>query len=131
MKIINKIFNKFFSILDNLLLVVFILFLVFIYKVEIPVPEVNNSLSPASFTREVVAENHFRVGNNWLKKNKFGVWEMYLEGAPYERGLIYGVLAKELIETQEVHFVNQLNQFVPSRFFQHFLQISYSYLIRS
>ena len=42
---------------------------------------------------------------------------MYLEGKPYERGLIYGVLAKELMEKQEVHFVNQIKELIPSAVF--------------
>lgn len=42
---------------------------------------------------------------------------MYLEGAPYERGLIYGVLAKELMEKQEVHFVAQIKEIIPNAFF--------------
>ena len=46
---------------------------------------------------------------------------MYLEGEPYERGLKYGILAKEIIESQEESFVNQLNEMIPSQFFQKFL----------
>lgn len=73
--------------------------------------------------REKIAEDFYVLGNNYLKKNEFGIWEMYIEGAPYERGLIYGELAKELNHYQEVVFVDQIKQFIPSETFQNFLKI--------
>ena len=73
--------------------------------------------------RQKVGENHYVLGNNWLKKNEYGIWEMYIEGAPYERGLIYGELAKELIQKQEEIFVGQINNFVPSQTWQQFLRL--------
>lgn len=73
-------------------------------------------------TRTQVAKDHYKVGNNYLKKNEFGIWEMYLEGNAYERGLIYGVLAKELVQRQEDIFVGQIERFVPNRFWQQFLR---------
>ena len=73
--------------------------------------------------REKVGENHFVLGDNWLKKNEQGIWEMYIEGAPYERGLIYGELAKELIQKQETIFVGQIDKFVPSKGWQRVLQL--------
>lgn len=73
--------------------------------------------------RKKVGENHYVLGDNYLKKNDFGVWEMYLEGEPYERGLIYGELAKELIQKQEVIFVAQINQFIPKGPFQEMIKL--------
>lgn len=73
--------------------------------------------------RVKVGVNHYQLGANYLKKNKFGVWEMYIEGDPYERGLIYGELAQELVQEQEDIFVDQIEQFVPSKFWQQFLRI--------
>ncbi len=79
---------------------------------EIPTPK-----------RTQVAKNHYTIGNNWLKKNKFGIWEMYIEGNPYERGLIYGVLSKELVQYQEKVFVEQIDALVPSKFLQHTIRM--------
>lgn len=73
--------------------------------------------------RVQVGKNHYTLGKNWLKKNDHGIWEMYIEGAPYERGLIYGELAKELVQKQERVFVDQINQFVPSSVWQQFLRL--------
>ncbi|EPB65866.1 hypothetical protein ANCCEY_15055, partial [Ancylostoma ceylanicum] len=56
---------------------------------------------------------------------------MYLEGEPYERGLIYGELAKELNQRQEEIFVEQINQFVPKGAFQNFLKIMMGFFTSS
>ena len=73
--------------------------------------------------RVKVAENHYKIGKNWIRKNEFGVWEMYIEGDPYERGLIYGKLAGELVRSQEEVFVSQIDNLIPSRVWQHFLRM--------
>jgi isopenicillin-N N-acyltransferase-like protein len=99
------------------LLVIAILFGLFIWRIRVPAPKIVSSKTLGSFKREMVAKDHYRVGNCWLKKNKNGIWEMYLEGEAYERGLIYGILAKELMEKQEVHFVSQIKEMIPGAFF--------------
>ena len=123
MNILKKIGRITKAILKGLgiLLVIFILY--FIWDIRMTTPPINEELSVEQYNRVEVAPNHYRVNNCWLKKNKFGIWEMYLEGKPYERGLIYGVLAKELMEKQEVHFVNQIDEMVPNQFFQFFLKM--------
>src|SRR5688572_2667741 len=46
------------------------------------------------------AEGRWRVGNNWLGRDTFGLYEVYIEGPDLQRGLAYGALTKELIEKQ-------------------------------
>lgn len=62
-------------------------------------------------------------GEGYLIRNEWGVWEMYLKGSPYDRGVKYGELATDLIQKQEEVFVDQINHFVPNTFFQKFLRI--------
>lgn len=64
----------------------------------------------------------YNCGQNWLKKNNSGLWELYLEGEPFERGVINGKLTKDLIEKQEEAFMDQIREIVPSRFYQRFLK---------
>lgn len=109
--------------LNSILGVLLVLFLILIAQLRITPPLVDESIQPENYQREQIGENHYVVGANWLKKNKQGIWEMYIEGSPYERGVIYGVLAKEIIETQEDAFVNQINELVPGTLFQRFLQV--------
>lgn len=109
-------------------LAIFELFLGFILVLILIIILVSK-ISPPEITeievgeRIMVAKDHYTLGENWLKKNEFGVWEMYIEGAPYERGLIYGKLAKELVQKQETIFVGQIDNFVPSQTWQQFLRL--------
>lgn len=103
------------------LIIVLLIGLLFnwIVKIKEPAPENKASLE---LKRTEVAENFYRIGNNWIRKNQSGIWEMYTEGAPFERGVINGKLSKELVKNQEVHFVSQINEMVPSGFYQSFLK---------
>lgn len=103
-------------------LLLLVLIGLFVWAIWVPAPEVDESISPDHYKRVEVGPNHYQVGNNWIKKNEHGIWEMYLEGDPYERGVIYGVLAKEQVQEQEVHFVDQINELIPSKAYLNFLK---------
>ncbi|WP_229217127.1 C45 family autoproteolytic acyltransferase/hydolase [Dyadobacter luteus] len=122
MLIKNKVVRKAGKILLIFLLLMAFLFALFIWCIRIPAPEIGSAKTVASYKRIQVSENHYQVDNCWLRKNEHGIWEMYLEGSPYERGLIYGILARELMEKQEVHFVNQINEMIPNTFFLQILR---------
>ncbi len=64
--------------------------------------------------RVEVTANFYRLGPNWIKLNKWGLYEMYLEGDGFERGLAHGKLTKELMEYQEDAFVEKIYQLIPS-----------------
>lgn len=57
------------------------------------------------------------VENNWYRQNEFGIWEAYVEGEAYERGLKLGVLAEGQVVSQEESFVAQIKKLVPSEWF--------------
>ena len=42
--------------------------------------------------RKEISPSFFTIKNSWLKKNDFGLYEMYIEGEPFERGVINGKL---------------------------------------
>ncbi len=99
-------------------LLVLILYIIFVSDITPPeVPEVNIG------ERQQVGKDHYVLGNNWLRKNEYGIWELYIEGDDYERGLAYGKLAKELVQNQERIFVGQINELVPSQTWQQFLRL--------
>lgn len=100
--------------------ILFVLFSYVLWNAQISGPDVPDVTVPK---RVKVAEDHYRIGNSFLRKNKFGIWEMYLEGEPYERGLIYGELAKELVQEQETIFVGQIEQFLPNKFWRHAIKL--------
>lgn len=72
--------------------------------------------------RTKINDSTFFAGNNFLIKNKQGLWELYVEGDPLERGLIAGHLTQELIYEQEAVFLNKIKSLVPSESQQKFLR---------
>jgi hypothetical protein len=64
----------------------------------------------------------YTLGNNWFRKSNSGLYEMYVEGAPFERGVVIGKLSGELIRRQEDVFVAQFSKMVPSKAYLHFLK---------
>ncbi len=120
LRILKWIFRSVFISFELFIFLFHLLFLWILIHAQIPEPEVPKVHIGK---RHQIGPNHFVLGNNYLKKNEYSVWEMYIEGAPYERGLIYGELAQELIQRQEDIFVAQINQFVPGEFLQQFLRL--------
>lgn len=59
---------------------------------------------------------------SWLHLNKFGLWELYVEGGPIELGVKHGMLAQELVIAQEDAFVKQIKVMVPSESYLNFLR---------
>lgn len=71
---------------------------------------------------EKIGTGIFRCGNSWMRKNKYGIWEMYLEGSPIEIGAKRGALSQNLIELQEGYFVDQIRKIIPNEFYLRFLK---------
>jgi isopenicillin-N N-acyltransferase like protein len=66
--------------------------------------------------------NTTHIGNNWLRREQPGIYTLYVEGKPFERGLIAGQLTRSLIYKQEKAFVDQIKRMVPSPFYLNFLK---------
>jgi isopenicillin-N N-acyltransferase-like protein len=117
-KIILKILKY-----TGLLLVTLLTGIVLYYNfgISIDIPQ-NNDLDLLKLERMKVSENFYVLGNNWLRRNKQGIWEMYIEGDGFERGVIHGKLAKELVVKQEDNFVAQLKEMIPSETYINFLK---------
>lgn len=77
-----------------------------------------------------VEKEFYTLGSNKLRKNKQGLWELYIEGDPLERGLANGKLTKELIFKQEKAFTNKIGDIVSSKFYLSILKLFVSYFNR-
>ncbi len=62
------------------------------------------------------------IDNNWIRKNKYGLYEMYAEGAPFELGVVQGKLSQQLIVEQEEAFTAEIKRMVPSEGYLKFLK---------
>ncbi|MFO8067810.1 MAG: C45 family peptidase [Bacteroidales bacterium] len=72
--------------------------------------------------REKITDSIFVCKDSWLKQNKYDLWEMYLEGSPFDMGAKNGILTKELSEYQEKAFMEQIRVMVPSESYLKFLK---------
>lgn len=57
----------------------------------------------------------FTYKGSWFRQSESGLYELYVEGDPAERGVAIGKLTKDLIQYQEMVFNDQIHQLVPSR----------------
>ncbi|MDD4604015.1 MAG: C45 family autoproteolytic acyltransferase/hydrolase [Bacteroidales bacterium] len=108
-------------ILSVIVVVVLILCVSFHLTTTIIPPDPGNKVDTATIAQNPQPDFYFS-GNNWLQKNNCGLWEMYLEGRPFERGVINGKLSKFLMKEQEQAFVDQIKTMIPSDFYLRFLK---------
>ena len=117
---------------NTILVIVVILIALFVYfniATKISPPEIKD-MSILEVVRENPSPDFYKINNSWLRKNKFGLWEMYLEGSPFEIGVINGKLTKELIKIQEDAFVEKINTLIPSKAYLRFLKYFISWFNR-
>lgn len=80
--------------------------------------------------RTKLNDSCYQMGNNWLRKNEFGLFEMFTTGAPYERGYVNGKLSQELLVYQEEVFTQQIKEMVPSASYLKFLKYVIGFMNR-
>jgi isopenicillin-N N-acyltransferase like protein len=77
-----------------------------------------------------IAENFYNIKNNWIRKNDHGMWELFIEGKAYERGLINGKLTAPLIYEQEKIFVKEIRNIVTNHIYLFFLKMVVAWMNR-
>ncbi|MBZ5858878.1 C45 family autoproteolytic acyltransferase/hydolase [Flavihumibacter profundi] len=121
MRSLRKIVKWIGYILGTLFVLLVVLF-IYLYKVSIVDPPVIADHSVENLQRTEASPGFYYLGNNWFRKSKSGLFELYVEGNDFERGVINGKLTKELVQRQEDHFSAQIEKMIPSTFYRHFLK---------
>jgi len=114
--------KKRYKILIALVLLIAIAF-AYLFSVSRMQEPVHPEISLENFSVNVVNDSLITCGDSWLKQNKFGIWELFVQGDSYSMGLKNGVLTKDLLQYQEKVFVEQINELVPSKFYLQFLRL--------
>jgi predicted choloylglycine hydrolase len=117
----KKLRRRIWRILGVFLLLILsgMVYIVVVSKTTPPKITDNSSLS---WLRTENAPGFYSIKNNWFRKSESGLYELYVEGNPYERGVVNGKLTKELLQKQEEYFNDQINKMIPSKFYLHFLK---------
>lgn len=84
-------------------------------------PTIKNRESEA-WKRVDHGNGFYTLHNNWFRKSNSGLYELYVEGDPFERGVVNGKLTQELVRRQEDNFNEQITKMIPSNFYRHFLK---------
>ncbi len=61
-------------------------------------------------------------GDNTLVLNRQGLWELYVKGTPFERGVAIGRISEDLLYYQEKVFVDEIKKIIPSEKYLKFLR---------
>ncbi|MBN8787269.1 MAG: peptidase C45 [Terrimonas sp.] len=105
----------------SIIAILLLLFAYVVYVSDIDPPAIADK-SGLQREREDHGNNFYTLGNNWFRKSNSGLYEMYVEGKPFERGVVNGKLSKELVVLQEDYFNAQINKLIPSKSYLHFLK---------
>jgi isopenicillin-N N-acyltransferase-like protein len=95
------------------LILLLVVYIRFVSKVDPP------SVTSTTESMSVIEPDTglFMLENNWFRKSESGLYELYVEGDPYERGLANGKLTKDLVMYQEQVFTDQIHRLVPNGFY--------------
>lgn len=102
-----------------LLLLIGAIYVVQVSKLK---PPVIKDMSSLQLQRTDHGNGFYTIKDSWFRHSKSGLFEMYVDGPPFEMGVINGKLSKELVVRQEDHFAEQISKLVPSNFQRHYLK---------
>jgi len=96
--------------------------IIYLLCVAIDYPPKPKDISSEQLQRSEPSPGFYTIKNNCFRKSKSGLYELYVEGEPFERGVINGKLTKELVVRQEDYFTDQIAKVIPSKFYRFFLK---------
>jgi hypothetical protein len=129
MSVVKKIF-KFFLIFLGVLVLLSGAFAIYVYNIADATPPVLTEQEKVQIAAPLVTDSMATLGDNWISRNEHGLYEMYVSGSPYERGLKAGALSKQLIVDQEIAFTNQIKSMIPSEGYLKFLKYIIGFMNR-
>ncbi len=102
-----------------LAIIAFIIYFNIVVRID---PPTETDPHEMGYTRSQTDTAFYSCETSWLNLNEYGLWELYIEGNPFELGIINGLLSRELIQAQEDAFVNQIRVMIPSESYLNFLR---------
>ncbi len=117
----KKIRKRLLIVFSSILILFLLMGLYFGVFIRLHPPDIKDK-SALNAVRTMPDKDFYCIDSCWLKKSETGLWEMYIQGKPFERGVYAGKLCKELLKFQEDVFFKQINQLVPSKVFLRILK---------
>ncbi len=126
----KKFWKRVGYVLGSILLLLLIAAIYVVQVSKVDPPKVAD-LSSLQLQRTNHGNGFYTLNNSWLRHSKSGLYEMYVEGAPFEMGVINGKLSRELVVLQEEHFAEQIGKMVPSNFQRNYLKYMIGFFNRN
>ena len=105
----------------SFLLITFLFTSCGVKKAQNDIPDTNNyELNKDPLV--VINDSISFKGDNSLRHNKYGQWELVASGNPYEMGNSIGMLSQDLIVKQEELFFQKVEELLPSKFKQNLIK---------
>ncbi len=117
----KRFWRRFLRVTGVIVLLFGLLFAYLAWVSKINPPKVSD-LSALQLQRKEPDTGLYAIKNSWFRKSNSGLYEMYVEGTPYELGTVNGKLSEELVKKQEDYFSEQINKMIPSKSYLHFLK---------
>jgi isopenicillin-N N-acyltransferase like protein len=114
----------------GVLIVLIIALAIYVRAVSITDPPEPPSLTAEQLQVTQPDTGLYKIGRNWFRKSESGLYELYVEGKPFDRGVINGKLTTDLVRYQEEVFTKQIDQLVPSRSYLNVLKYFVGYFNR-
>lgn len=117
----SRFFRRFLRVITVLVLLLAGLWGYLAWVSNTPPPKIADTGS-LQFQRNQPDTGIYTIKNSWFRKSNSGLYEMYVEGEPFENGVINGKLSTELVKKQEDYFAAQITKMIPSKFYLNFLK---------
>ena len=111
-------------------LLIILVFCVYVWKVSDVHPPKVADTSAFNLNRQHVAGSLYTINDNWIRKNQWGLYEMYVSGSPFEMGVKEGKLSQQEIVGQEIAFTSEIKRMIPSPGYLKFLKYIVGFMNR-
>lgn len=129
MRVVKKLF-KLLLIFIAVLVLLSGIFAIYVYNIADATPPEVTKQEQVPVAPPLITDSIATIGDNWISRNEYGLYEMYISGSPYERGLKAGALSKQLVVDQEIAFTNQIKSMIPSEGYLKFLKYIIGFMNR-
>jgi hypothetical protein len=116
----RKVIKYIVWIVGGLFLLIVVSLLVLYLSADMKQPNIDRALLSKGIVQR--SDSLSTLGNDCLRQDESGLWELYVQGDAAERGVAYGRLMQPLMKYQEKVFVDQIHQIVPSNGYLKFLR---------
>jgi len=121
---------KILGIFIGVLLLLAFVFAVYVWRVsDIKPPKVEDT-SAFALQKQHVEGSLYTIGDNWIRKNQWGLWEMYVSGDAFEQGVKRGKLSQQQIVDQEAAFTAEIKRMIPSPGYLKFIRYVVGFMNR-